>query len=82
MSWEDKVLHFLLNVIITFIFGWKVSTTMSLTIEATQAESGGNFPWMASFWTRLLRWDTLFDLIADGLGLLLGLFLRKKLLGL
>ena len=64
----DWIQHFFLCLILSFFLGWKISAVVGITIEATQWD---DFGW--------LGWDHLFDLIADGLGILAGLWLRSLL---
>ena len=72
----DKLKHFILCLVVTFVFGWEIGVTVGITIELTQAEYGGHHFWKQSFWKRLLTWDTFFDLTADGLGVFLGMYVR------
>ena len=71
----DKLQHFILCLVVTLIFDWKIGTTMALTIELTQAEAKSS-PFKKPFWKQLFRKDTAFDLVADGLGVGAGLYLR------
>jgi len=78
----DKLKHFFLCFAVTlltdFIFpglGWTYGLTVGLTIEATQAEYGRAT--VREFWKSITSKDTLLDLLADGLGIIAGLFIRK-----
>jgi len=71
----DKLQHFILCFVVTLLFDWKIGTTMALTIELTQAEAKSNSI-KKPFWKQLFRKDTAFDLVADALGIVSGLFLR------
>lgn len=72
----DKVKHFILCFVVTLFLGWKIGVTVSVTKELTQAEAKSG-PWKKPFWKQLFRKDTAFDLIADGLGIGMALFVRS-----
>lgn len=81
----DKLLHFILNAIVTTLLGWEIAITMSITIEFTQADAvinGHYFSWpdLKGGAKKLCTKDTFWDLIADALGILAGQWLRIKLL--
>jgi len=59
--------HCLLCFIIT-LWRWDYAIIVGLTIEGTQIESG--------IWQ---KWDHLFDLIADSIGIVIALILREVL---
>ena len=64
----DWIAHALLCFTVCLFFGWKIASTVGLTIEGTQLESG--FP---------LSYDNFVDLASDGIGILLALVLARKL---
>lgn len=74
MTIIDKLYHFALCLAVTTVFGWRIGTAVALTVEATQAEAfwrRGNS--MKDYW-----WlDTFVDIIADAVGIVAGMYLRK-----
>lgn len=73
----DKAKHFLLCFFVTLIFGWEHGVNTGLVIELVQAERGhASIPVM---WQRLTSDDTVLDLIADALGIGVGLIVRTTI---
>lgn len=73
----DKLQHLFLCFFITFLFNWKVGTTVGLTIEATQLEGywrqhGANYTLTNYYWR-----DTCGDLLFDFIGVKLAVDLKK-----
>jgi len=75
----DKLKHLGICFAVTLFRGLEIGIWVGVIIELTQAEYGGHYPWKRSFWQRLLTRDTLFDLIADGLGIYAGVYIRRLL---
>jgi len=73
----DKLKHFLLCLLVTAFTDWTYGLTVGLTIEATQAEYGRAT--VKEFLRDITSKDTRLDLVADGLGIIAGLFIRKLL---
>jgi len=72
----DKLYHFLLCLATTTLFGWKIGTTVGLTVEATQAEDF----WRAHGTLKTYWWgDTILDLVFDAFGIVVGTFIRMRL---
>ena len=71
----DKIKHFALCFAVTVIFGWSYGLTVGLTIEATQAEYDNAT--VAGFIQRFFSKDSILDLLADGLGVFVGIVLRN-----
>ena len=68
-----KMQHLVLLFAVTAIFGWQIAVAVSLTIEATQFEAywrrlkksvGPWKPFLTYWWA-----DTVFDLVADTIGI-------------
>ena len=62
----DWLAHFTLCLVVTAVFGWKIGVTVGLTIEATQIEDA----YFSKTGVNVA--DTLIDLFADGLGIIIG----------
>jgi len=75
----DKLKHFILCFLVTISFGWTYGLTVGLAIEMTQAETGNATP--KKFLKKLFSKDTLLDLVADGLGIVAGIFIRRLICG-
>lgn len=84
MIWTDKIQHALLCFAITFVatFGYNSSTSalfgavVGVTIEAVQIEAyWRRYKSLKGYWWS----DTIIDLIADGIGIGLALWLRGVL---
>lgn len=74
MTFIDKLYHFILCLIVTTVLGWKFGVAVALTIEGTQAEAfwrRGNS--LKDYWW----FDTFVDIIADILGIMAGMYLRR-----
>ncbi len=70
----DKLYHFLLCLIITLLFDWRIGVTVGLTIEGTQAEGY----WRERGELKNYWWnDTFLDLVFDAIGIVVGMGLRK-----
>ena len=67
------LIHFLLGVTIAFLFTTRDAIIVSLTIEATQLE----VCWSAK--TEPDIEDTIKDLMADGIGITFGAWLKKQI---
>ena len=91
MTYTDKIKHFLLCLFVTLIFGWEIGVTTGIVIELTQAEYNLSYPqkfnifsllfWQEAkltvsvFLKRLCKLDTLLDLVADGLGVIVAVLI-------
>ena len=71
----DKLKHFALCFLVTVFTDWTYGLTVGLTIEATQAEYGRAT--VKEFLKDITSKDTLLDLLADGLGIIAGILIRK-----
>jgi len=64
---KDWIVHALLCLAICLIFGPDIASTLGITIELTQIESG-----------IFQGWDHVIDLGADALGILIGILILTR----
>ena len=70
----DKYKHALMGFVVSFLFGLWTTIVVSVVVELTQAESGNAT--REQFIKKIASNDTMLDLAADGIGMVLGLTLR------